>query len=303
MKRIIFLFLLLNIPGIYGISQELIPFFFGFNPISFEQASDTQYILIDTNKVWFITKPHKELLILPSYLGEYALVTDTALYYPKNITALFQFKLLLNWYDYYEIGFWQAFNFEENKDGGIIETSYDDGLTWQNIIFDTLIMNHILTGVSLYSPDDTIAAFNNQPGFTGTQTNFGGYYVGWQNRSMINDTMLLRFTFASDSVDTPHEGWILDEFTFEGGLVPINDVNSDANVEFFPNPVNDILRIRSDKDPINSFRIYSLTGEMLLENTGININSILVRSMSKGFYLISCTGVSGAIYTFKFQKL
>jgi len=71
---------------------------------------------------------------LPSddpYLGEYAIISDTNDYYPIKIKSSFQFKLLLDCgCDVYSINFSHKYDFDKNKDRGIIESSFNNGLSW-----------------------------------------------------------------------------------------------------------------------------------------------------------------------------
>ncbi len=306
MKKLFILVILIRATVV--MSQELLLMGAAWTPeFNFEDTAEYRYVQIDTNKVWFIAKPQKDILFLPGNipsLGQYAIFTDTAQYYEKNCKASFQFKILLMEADVYTISFYQKYDFELNKDGGIIETSYDDGNTWQNILYDTLVMNHIvnLIGFDLYSIDDTIEAFKGQPGFTGTFSDGRYFGVSWENWRMVGDTMLLRFTFASDSSDIQHEGWMLDYFEFGGFLVPIDGKQDIFSFTVYPNPVKDQLNISK---PILSSKVvtYSITGNLIKEIFCYDCNAIDVSSLQSGIYLLKIIDNDQNCYTIKFTKI
>ena len=299
MKKLILFLILFKMSFAYA--QEVIILNAYLTELSLEDTSEYKYVSIDTDSVWYIAKPQKVLLSMPSNLGDYALITDTNQYYPKNSRSSFQFKLYLDVVDFYLIEFYQKYDFELKKDGGIIETSYDNGETWQNLIMDTLIINHNL-GYLLYDIDDTIEAFGGQPGFTGTFSEGGFYSVWWQNYSMIGDTMLLRFTFASDSNDTDNEGWLLDGFRFGGGLVPIDDPATNSALTLYPNPASSYLSIKTQNGLLVQLDVLTTAGTIVYSKT-INGNEILdISSLKPGIYFIRCIENTGRIQIFKIIK-
>ena len=292
MKNIVVLVICLIHCSIYA--QEIIPFSWGGYEINFEDTSEYNYVAFDTNNIWFITKPDKQILFLPSsptYLNEYAIISDTNDYYSKNVKSSFQFKLFLSHgYDSYYISFWHKYDFEKNKDGGIIETSYDNGLSWQNIIFDTLIIKYIWDSSGLYNYDDTIGSYNNHPGFTGLQPLIRSVDItfwNFRNYEILEneiDTLLLRFTIVSDSIDVYNEGWMLDNFVFGAMLADINEIEKDNNIFILPNPSNSLIKIDSPIEQIHKIEIFSLIGKKVLEKH--NTNSLYVDKIPAGIYLI-----------------
>jgi hypothetical protein len=301
MKKLLVLLFIIN--SLITIAQTTIDLMQSPGAIGFEFPGDTQYVQIDTNRIWFIAPLKKERIILPSGSGENAIMTDTSQFYPPDGYASFQFKLAIGFFDYRTILFWMGYDFEQNKDGGTIETSYDDGETWNNLIFDTAIMNHTIPAeVFLYDEFDTIAALGNRPGFTGSDY-YSGFDVTWSNRIMPNDTMLLRFTFASDSVDTPFEGWVLDDFNFIGDYVSIESNTNQLSVFIFPNPTIDLINIFSKAKPIIRVEVLSLVGRLLLVESGFDIKSLSVDSLQPGYYIVRCIGQSGMTSYLKFLKI
>ncbi len=68
----------------------------------------------------------------------------------------------------------------------------------------------------------------------------------------------------------------------------------------YPNPVRDILNIKTD-NPISSYKIYSLDGRKLMEENKLNISKIDVSNLTKGNYLIKFQ-TKGKEQTIKFIK-
>ena len=307
MKRLYFLLVLCY--SILSYSQELLYMGWPHSSINFEDTTEYKYISIDTSNIWQIIEPDKQILFIPPeypHLGEYAIISDTNSYYTSNINASFQFKLLGGSGNYYEISFFQKFDFENNKDGGIIETSYDNGITWQNIILDSIIQNNLVDTYNLYSTEDTIISFENQPGFTGLQSDIERVIITFNAlESMRGDSMLLKFSIGTDSADAQNEGWMLDDFAFGGIYVYVRESinNNGSRIIISPNPVKDVLEIKSDKKNITSIKIVSLLGTTLLEKNGFNLDSIELEGIYSGIYLIVCEDIKDNRWIYKIQKI
>ena len=142
-----------------AISQEFIEINFNTIDIDFEDSEFYKYILIDTNNIWKIGTPNKELIFPePQHIfGEKSIYSDTNLYYGKDISSYFQFKIIIGNADFYGIGFDQKYDFENGKDGGTIEVSWDNGITWNNLINDPVIQQYFELD-NFYSETDTIEA-------------------------------------------------------------------------------------------------------------------------------------------------
>lgn len=276
-------------------AQDYLYFGFGGSYFDFEDSTKYNHVLIDSTEIWKIMKPDKDILFLPDqphYFGERAIITNTSEYYPVEVQASFQFKLfIIGGTSIYNIGFWHKYDFNPNVDGGIIETSWDYGATWQNIIFDSIIQENLWEGGSqnMYTVYDTISSFNNQPGFTGL--NAEGMHVNidfWAPYEIDTgelDTLLLRFTIKSGEVPSNHEGWLLDNFSFGGTLVGVEEINKGSKMlSIYPNPANEIININLKNENINCIAIYTLTGQKIrksIQTTILNVNDLM-----PGVYLI-----------------
>ncbi len=305
MKNLLFIsFVCCSIPGF---SQELLSLGRIGADLDFERPEEYRFIKIDTNNLWFITEPGKEILFLPpnAGFGSHALLSDTSLYYRSNTIATFQFKLQMQEEgNTYLINFDHKYDFEKNIDGGIIETSYDNGLTWQNIIFDTIIMNHVCELRNFYSLSDTILSLGNQPGFTGTQSSMTLVIIEfYPSEYLREDTMTLRFKFGSDSNNTNNEGWMLDLFHFGGQFWDDLKEYYQSYIKIHPVPANDRLLLESEYERISHVEVYSLTGQLLLSDIGNNLNSVDISKLNKGFYFLMLECESSKRWISKFCKI
>ncbi len=301
MKNLVFLIILVNF--LIGYSQEIVRLGIAGGSLDMELPSHSQYVKIDTPYVWFITKPEKQILFSENPLNNRALITDTAAYYKSNIISSFNFKLLLDEGTFYIIQFWHKYDFEQNRDGGIVETSYDNGETWQNIIYDTVIQNNIEEIVNFYDVSDTISSYDGQPGFTGLQSEDKASRIHFTaNPDMYLDTMLLRFTIATDSFDAQNEGWMLDDFVFAGGSLEINDYQVNSELLLYPNPSKTILNIKSAEQKISHVSVLSAKGDIVIEKKGNNITSVNIENLIPGIYLVKCGNSNKNYWVFKFYK-
>jgi hypothetical protein len=296
MRTLIIIIINLSVLSLY--SQELLYLGWPHSSINFEDTSEYKYVSNDTNKVWHIGKPQKDILFLPSnhlYLGKYAIVTDAIDCYPDSIHASFQFKLTLGEADEYEISFSHKYDFEENSDGGIIETSFDLGQTWNNILSDPKTQDRITYLNNFYSLTDTISSNNNQPGFTGLQVNITRVIISFlADEDIRGDTMLLRFTITSDSIDTQNEGWMLDYFRF-GGIMTYNIESnfSDVKIQIYPNPIDNLLFINNENNinDIKQIHIINSAGIIIMSN---NVDR-------KKHFMIDLSRLTSGIYYIRFD--
>jgi hypothetical protein len=73
------------------------------------------------------------------------------------------------------------------------------------------------------------------------------------------------------------------------------------NIEIYPNPVAEILNIKSENNICEAV-IYDLSGRMLISVIGENITGISTQNISAGSYLLICTDKNGVPFVNKFVK-
>ncbi|MBN2523701.1 MAG: T9SS type A sorting domain-containing protein [Bacteroidales bacterium] len=287
MKKLLAILLLAF--SVNGFTQELIILDFWEFRFGFEDPIEYQYVKIIDNEIWQIGRPNKNILFLDNdkpYLGEMAIITDTVEYYPNDTIVSFQFRIYLENEGETEFRFSHKYDFEENKDGGILETSYDNGVTWQNVLFDTLIQNNLTYSQNFYDEDDTIKSYDHQPGFTGLQSDLSNVILRFNMNGNYGDTLLLKYTMATDDNDDQNEGWMLDDFLFFSSVVNVKTVDQNPGIRVFPNPMSDLLMISCEHSTITDVVIFSLNGTKLLSHSSTSMNCIDISGLQPGIYMV-----------------
>lgn len=253
--------------------------FFSFS--SFSQFSHQQYfdgadtnsnnsilIKIDTtnnqNNVWQIGPPQKNLFNAAS-TSPNAIITDTINYYPPNDTSSFTFGinnisggwvLAVQWN--------QKLDMDHNLDGGIIEVSVDSGQSWINIIHSPYTYNFY--GFD-YNNIDTLP--NNEYCFSGTDTNWRNIWACF-DLSWIwpHDSVMMKFTLKSDSLDNNKEGWLIDNFMVGVTYVhTVNEIEQEELIKVNPTITNNRVHIKGkhidEPHYIKSLELIDIQGRVL----------------------------------------
>lgn len=237
-------------------SFELIAQYTYYAEASFEYTSGQVKLSIPgSSPLWQVGQAHK-IIFNSAYSLPNAIITDTILPYPTQSQSSFILTIKdQNWImgSPSVMSFWHQYDTDSAADGGYIDISYDGGLNWTNVIYDTadpcgmgswIIGGH--QGWNFY--DSTNTLFNEEPGFTGTSQ-------GWQSSSFtwlycigvkggFPDSVMIRFNFISDSINTNKEGWMIDNILLYsnacGGLMP---AVGQLEASVYPNPVRPDSRL------------------------------------------------------------
>jgi hypothetical protein len=103
--------------------------------------------------------------------------------------------------------------------------------------------------------------------------------LGIDNKGVSLADVLTDFDDATRSTTTPDIG--ADEFTIE--TMAVNDVANKTKVQVYPNPVNDVLTVSSDKK-VNQISVYNVGGQLIQEIN--NSNVINLNKLSSGVYFV-----------------
>ena len=261
----LYLFFLFFINFYCGYSQSLYPGDTIGTPYEINFDTGYYYINIDTNSsnLWQIGVPQK-VFFNSSYTFPKAIVTDTLNNYPINNSSFFDLYIgnfitpyLFYPYDIF-FDFWHKFDTDTLKDGCYITVSWDKGLTWTNIINDTIYGQYFggttpgYWNTYLYSLTDTL--YNGEYGFLGKSNGWVHTSFAWLvfpvKLDFPPDTMILRFNFISDSINNNKEGWMIDRirmFSIDlgGGIHSLLSDNNIATI--YPNPFNNNTEISLNK--------------------------------------------------------
>lgn len=274
-------------------AQWSLPLGAGGTGICFNHNDDI-FILIDTNQVWHIAKPEKDILFLNGkdtlICDNSAIITDTNKYYSKNINSYFQFAVHWDIPLDFLIRILHKYDFQKNRDGGIIEISYDNGVIWKNIVNDTVVVDSTDKGklTGLYTAIDTVYSFNNQPAFTGTLSDLSEIIIPFDLQNLNPDNnigqAIIRFRIATDSIESNNEGWMVSVISVEGWIQDaIKDINSNPDIDIFIDSSNKLHASIKNME-INQLDIISIDGKIVLHST--NSISINVSDLQKGIYIV-----------------
>ena len=214
--------------------------------------------------------------------------------------------------------FYHYYNTEPGVDGGLVQISTNNGVSWDTINRNLFFKNPNRGKISnkTFFIGDLQAFWGNNKSFNPTCIDLSPY---------INQNIKLRFRFGNDSL-VKALGWFIDDVTVmdvynynsratvrsaqndlasaivaeRGTLVdptiftPTEDIKTDFSVKIYPNPAtNDLLniQIRTPEFEAVDIRIYSITGQELWQkNISASGQSIIVpvniSGFSSGIYFI-----------------
>lgn len=275
-------------------------YYFIQDSISFETPTQSLLLESSSDNIWQIGRPQKQYFD-QAYSGSNAIVTDTLLPYPPNSHSWFDiFLSSQNYGSNYPwnlfIKFKQKLDTETGKDGGYISVSYDKGLSWLNIIRDTVYPGASpFGGDGLYYEYDTL--YNGEPGFSGLSDGWESKIIYWhqiivkeRDWENIGDTMIVRFNFISDDFDTGEEGWMVDDIVLYaeelGGGTTVDRL---SRVSIYPNPVTDHINIAFDKKQADAtIELYDLQGRLVKQIESVKGDFFVLPkgNLKSGIYLL-----------------
>lgn len=249
-----------------------------YNPIKIDSGS---------NNLWQIGTPNKS--IFTSSSNKRSIVTDSINPYPINNFSSFQIIIIGNFHPYgFELWFDHKYDTDQGKDGGCIEIYNRKERKWENI----LDFEYQFYFQNLYSKSDTISALLSKQGFS-------GYKSDWENVHIVSprqgglDTIRVRFVFASDSIDSKKDGWIIDNFEFMGLYESVSEEQYDS-FYVFPNPFTEstTLFFRNPEKYKYELYIMDISGKVCrIENDITTSEYLLVKGdLKQGFYFIELRG-------------
>lgn len=192
--------------------------------------------------IWQIGRPGKAVLNA-AYSPSNVIITDTLNAYPTNDTSAFIIRQRA-WYGWWIIPHMNAglhgyyfVDTDSLTDFGTIDISFDNGQSWINLLNDTL-----------YNLQDSTCSWWSNSSFP--KPVLTGRSGGWKPFGFsfctladsfhlhFNDTILLRFSFMSDGVQTNKDGLMFDDLLLEDWIETVTNVPM-QNAYIAPNPVTD----------------------------------------------------------------
>ncbi|MBI1287628.1 MAG: T9SS type A sorting domain-containing protein [Flavobacteriales bacterium] len=299
MKHMFFLSLLI-LSSVFSYGQDY-PCYGGFSfwggyTISFEDTvcgfQFSEESPTDTINIWQIGHPNKTVFT-SAYLGSKAIVTDTALPYPINDTSSF---VIMNGTGYgFEYGNTVVLagkyyvNSDSLNDYGIIEFSPDNGTTWIDLINDTVYSQ---------SPNSLYYWYSEKPVLTGNSFGWNEFWVnlaGFKNEFEIqlDDTVLYRFTFISDSIADTLDGLMFDDLHFEDWAEGIEEQKfQNLSSKAYPNPTSSSLTIEFDntRNQLFQLNIFDALGRVIYSKSATDQRiSVPTDGLNSGIYHYTLT--------------
>lgn len=218
--------------------------------------------------IWQIGVPHKTVFDTVSTLNNIVIVTDTVNAYPVNDTSSFIFEQVLDFPSYQTQQHYFGLNggYYSNSDSltdyGKIEISMKNSNVWYDVLNDTSLAYDFFTNP------------NNKPILTGNSNGPQGFYIDFFHFAYLlnlqtNDTMLIKFTFISDSIQTNKDGLMFGCFNFFDYYESVNDIATNIPSSIFPNPAFDHITLKTP--PNQSFKKMNID---IFESTGRKVKSL-----------------------------
>jgi hypothetical protein len=272
--RILILFLTLISPRLFGQWDW---------KLNFEDTGYYSRVTIDTNtnqnNIWQIGQPIKPIFN-NAFSPTNAIITDTMNAYPINDTSSFIIKHVRNGFpegvSSLLLDFHYKLNTDTISDYGIIEASIDNGLTWINLLTDDSIYN-----LFWISPKPILSGNTTEWQHFSIELSELTYTLGYY------DTLLYKFTFISDSIQTYKDGWIIDNFVFNDTWQGTNKNISNNLISIFPNPVSNKLKVNLlVNDRNQKIQILNNLGQVLYNNSNNTEQIIDISQFSNGVYFL-----------------
>lgn len=115
------------------------------------------------------------------------------------------------------------------------------------------------------------------------------------------DTILYKFSFISDGIQTNKDGLMFDDFHFEDWVEGIEEVGFGLfKSNCFPNPATNLLIIRLENDPdIIDIEVFDINGKRVLNKQAVNANvvEINISELNAGIYFYKVKNQEKKIYS------
>ncbi len=292
MKKLFFsLFLLLS--ASIMIAQINEPYY----TLTFDSPFGMEHLRIDTvgnsNNIWQIGMPYKQH-ITSAFTVPNAIVTDLIHPYPTNDTSSFIITNIANqgYTCPHTVALSGRYNVYSDtlSDYGKIEFSPNNGLTWFNLIKDTLILD-----TSNYFDWNWDVYGNPHPTLSGNSFGWKDFYVNLAQFGnylgvTVGDTVLFRFTFISDSIETNKDGLAFDNLQFMDICEGIAEFQNDNLIAISPNPTSEKFTITCPNEPLMQLCVYDMIGKEILRKEIGSAAVIDVSALPAGVYLITVLG-------------
>jgi len=269
--------------------------------VSFEKPSTNIVIDTLTGNLWQIGKPHKTFFN-SSHSGTNAILTDTINNYPQNDTSSFVYIIRNPFTQTCNtcMEFWHKYDTDSLTDKGIIDASYDGGNSWV-LVNDTNNYSYYFYWSSDYHESNGYYSQHNL--ITSGQSD--GWIQSkfcWIWQMLVKkadtiitspDSLMIRFTFISDSIIKNKDGWMIDDILVNaadpGSCSGINELSKENHISVFPNPLIRQSTIQTDMFLKNAkLTIYNSLGQQTKQINNITGQTFTLQrdNLSSGLYYL-----------------
>ncbi|RYE24612.1 MAG: T9SS type A sorting domain-containing protein [Sphingobacteriales bacterium] len=237
--------------------------------------------------------------------NNYAIMTDTTDTYPTNANDWFTLKLNRDVNRGAIVSFRHKYQTTSQRDGGMVEYSYDHGANWTNLLdsCNDNVSGAAFMGIyndNFYTTSDTI--LNGGWGFSG---NSGG----WMNSAfqlpvgpiplrtnvpmscLPTDTVYIRFRFVSDDTLETLDGWMIDDIRIDHDNYwsAVKDVANAGSLKVYPSPSYDgVINFPAiEKQDAYTLTITNITGSIVM--TSPYKPTVDLSAQPKGMYFYKAT--------------
>jgi len=239
--------------------------------ITFEDSTTNNKVYFGslTNNIWQIGRTHKSVLN-SSYSGENVIITDTLNSYPVTDTS--RFYIYHPTGSGFEIGYtvilqgYYKVDCDSLNDFGKIEFSPDKGLTWVELNNETVTEHNfesivpVLTGLSDWEP-------------------FYFQLNGYRDIYPVEDTVIFRFSFISDSIDNHRDGLMFDNIQMSDQAESIESKSAFTFVSrVFPNPSRGIVELAFDNKECHEhlLKLFNAEGRLVIRKDNIYSDKVKI---------------------------
>ena len=272
-------------------------FFWDNYNLNFDDTLGAHHVSIDYSSnpgnIWQIGTPQKTVFT-SAYSAPFAIVTDTINQYPPNDTSVFIITNIaegmgFEWPHTVILSGQYYVNSDTLTDYGVIEFSPDNGNTWIDLLNDVAYSSY----VSWSYPKPTL---------TGNSNGWKGFYANIAQLGPVfnihdGDTIIYRFTFISDNVQTNKDGLMFDNFHFEDWVEGIQSAQNVNLFSIFPNPAGNFIYLSISAPEKNmTFSVFNAMGEEVRTLKVGNAESTVtidVAGLPAGMYFVKAGNYSG----------
>lgn len=232
------------------------------------------------NCIWQVGHPNKTFFN-STHSAPNVIATDTINSIPPNDTSTFYAMHIIPFGGPRVLGlhFWYQIN-GDSTDRGIVEFSPDSAHNvWINLLTQDTTYNYLWEHPKPALTGSSVGWKRFDLNLTGGQTGFANYN--------LSDTILFRFTYITDSINAPHDGWMIDDIYVVDYIEGVPEIQNDNLISLYPNPTTDHLTIQRTKSGNKQIiQILNSYGQILYENQKFSGETIDTRQLDNGVYLL-----------------